>query len=87
LTPKKSVEAIKKAHPAIEKYVYNALANKLMLLESDNMTSAILKLLQLTIPALSIQDSVIVHNRQKDVAERVMRDTYKEHTGFNIVIK
>lgn len=81
------VEAIRKAHPAIAKYIYRASANKLMLVESDIMTSVLLKLMRLSIPALPVHDSVIVPRRHKDIAIRVMRDTYREHTGFDIVIK
>lgn len=87
LTPKKVVEAIGTAHPAIEKYTYSASANKLMLVESDIMTSVLLKLMRLDISALPVHDSVIVPSRQEDIARRVMQNTYKEHTGFSVVIK
>lgn len=87
LTAKEVVEGIKIAHPAIAKYIYSASSNKLMLVESDIMTSALLKLMRLGIPALPVHDSVIVPSRHKDVARRIMQDIYMEHTGFNIVIK
>ncbi len=87
LNPKEIVEAIKTAHPAIGKYIYSASANKLMLVESDIMTAVLLKLMRLGIPALPVHDSVIVPNRNKNVARRVMRDTYREYTGFDIAIK
>lgn len=87
LKPREVVEAIKVAHPAIEKYIYSALANKLMLVESDIMTSVLLKLMRLRIPALPVHDSVIVPNRHKDGAKQVMQDTYREYTGFDTVIK
>ena len=74
------------AHPAIAKYVYGASANKLMLVESDIMTSVLLKLMWLGIHALPIHDSVIVPGRHKDVARRVMQSTYKEHTDFHIIL-
>ena len=44
LTPKDVVEALAKAHPALEKYVYSGLATRLMLAESDIMTSVLLRL-------------------------------------------
>jgi hypothetical protein len=87
LTAKEVVEAIKIAHPVIAKYVYRAMANKLMLVESDIMTSVLLKLMRLSIPALPVHDSVIVPSRHKDVARRVMQDTFTEQTGFKAVIK
>jgi len=87
LTLKQVVEAIKIAHPTIEKYIYSASANKLMLVESDIMTSVLLKLMSLGISALPVHDSVIVPSRNEDVARRVMQDTYMEHTGFKITIK
>lgn len=87
LTPKEVVKAIKEAHPIIEKYVYGASANKLMLVESDIMTSVLLELMELNIPALPVHDSVVVPSRYEDTARRIMQDSYREHTGFNIVIK
>ena len=87
LTSKEVVKAIKIAHPAIERYIYGASANKLMLVESDIMTSVLLKLMELDIPALPVHDSVIVPNQHEGAAGHIMQDTYKEHTGFNIAIK
>ena len=81
------VEAIKKSHPAIAEYVYGASANKLMLVESNIMTSVLLKLMYLNVPTLPVHDSVIVPSRNDDTARRIMQDTYREHTGFGIVIK
>ena len=87
MTPKDVVDAIKIAHPVIAKYIYSAMANKLMLVESDIMTSVLFKLMELGIPALPIHDSVIVPSRCEDVARRVMQDVYFESTGFEISIK
>ena len=87
LAPKEVIEAIKLAHPAIDKYVYGASGNKLMLVESDIMTSVLLKLKELDIPALPVHDSVIVPRRHEDVARDIMQKTYREHTDFDIVIK
>jgi hypothetical protein len=87
LTAREVVEAIKKAHPVIGKYIYSASANKLMLVESDIMTSVLLKLMAIGVLALPVHDSVIVPSRHKDLARQVMRDTYREHTGFDVVIK
>jgi hypothetical protein len=87
LAHKEVVEAIKIAHPTIVKYIYSASANKLMLVESDIMTSVLLKLTSLGIPALPVHDSVIVPNRHEYMARQVMQDVYVGHTGFDIVIK
>lgn len=87
LKPKDVVEAIKEAHPNIAKYIYSALANKLMLVESDIMTSVLLRLMELGIPALPVHDSVIVPSRCEDVARRVMREVSMEYTGFVFAIK
>jgi hypothetical protein len=58
-----------------------------MLEESNIMTSVLLKLMELGIPALPIHDSVLVPSREKNVAAKVMQGTYTEHTGFGIVLK
>jgi hypothetical protein len=87
LTPRDVVEAIELAHPVIAKYVYKGLANKLMLVESDIMTSVLLELMSLGIPVLPVHDSVIVPSRYEGVARRVMGYVYTEQIGFNISIK
>lgn len=87
LRAKDVVAAFREAHPLIENYIYSASANKLMLVESDIMTSVLLELMELGIAALPVHDSVIVPSRHQDVASRVMLDVYNEHTGFDIVIK
>jgi len=87
LKAKEVVAAFKEAHPLIAKWVYSASANKLMLVESDILTSVLLKLMKLGIPALPVHDSVVVLSQNEDVARRVMRETFREHTGFDIAIK
>ena len=87
MTPKEVVDAIKIAHPVISKYIYNASANKLMLVESDIMTAVLLKLMELGIPALPEHDSVIVPSRYEDTARQIMHDIYREYTGFRVVIE
>jgi hypothetical protein len=87
LKPKDVVEAIREAHPSIAQYIYSASANKLMLVESDIMTSVLLKLMQLSIPALPVHDSVIVPSQCEDIARRVMQDIFRKYTRFAIAIK
>jgi hypothetical protein len=86
LHPKDIIESVKKAHPVLAKYIYSGLANKLMLEESDIMTTVLLRLMELGIPALPVHDSVIVPLHRKTTVRRVMEDEYKEQTGFEIVV-
>ena len=60
---------------------------KKLLVESDIVTPVLLKLKELSIPALPEHDSVIVPSRYNDTARQIMHDNYREHTGFSIVIK
>lgn len=87
LTPKEVIGALVKAHPILEKYVYSGLANRLMLAESDIVTSALLRLMELGIPALPVHDSVIAPLRHKEAVRQIMEDTYRQHTGFDITIE
>lgn len=87
LTPREVVGALMKAHPILERYVYSGLANRLMLAESDVMTSALLRLMELNIPALPVHDSVIAPLRHGESVRRVMEDEYKRHTGFGIIVE
>lgn len=86
IKPGEVVEAIRIVYPEIAKYIYSALANKLMLVESDIMTSVLLKLMSLGIPALPVHDSVIVPRQHEGMARDIMHITYHEHTGFDIAI-
>jgi len=87
LTPKEVITALLKAHPILEKYVYSGLANRLMLAESEIVTSALLRLMELGIPALPVHDSLIVPHRHSEVVRRAMEDAYRQHTGFTIAVE
>jgi hypothetical protein len=46
LTPIELVESIKVSHPTLAKYIYSGSANKLMLKESEIMTSVLFRLIK-----------------------------------------
>jgi hypothetical protein len=87
LTLVRSVGAIVKTHPTMERYVFSGLANRLMLAESDIMTSVLLRLMGLGIPALPVHDSIIAPIRHREAVRQAMEDTYKQHTGFSITVE
>ncbi len=72
LRPTDVVNAISEAHPAIAKYIFSGSAIRLMLAESDIVTSALLRLMDLGIPALPVHDSLIAP---------------RQHTGFSITVE
>jgi len=80
------IESVKKAHPVLGKYIYSGLANKLMLKESNIITSVLLSLMELGIPALPVHDSIISPRRHKDLVSSVMEGAYNQQTGFGIII-
>lgn len=84
LHPRAIIESVKVAHPVLAKYIYSGVANRLMLVESDIMTSVLLRLMELHIPALPVHDSVIVPIRHQETATRLMAECYKHKTGFII---
>lgn len=80
-------DAVEKAHPTIAKYLFGNSAGRLMLAESEIVTSALLKLMDLGIPALPVHDSLIVPKRHRNRVRRVMEDSYQQHTGFSITVE
>ncbi|MFC2018682.1 hypothetical protein ACFLU4_01830 [Chloroflexota bacterium] len=86
LKPVDVVRAIIKVHPAIAKYLFGGFANKLMLAESDIMTSVLLSLMGLGIPALPVHDSVVGPARYRETVRRVMEEEFERHTGFGITV-
>ncbi len=80
-------DAIEKVHPTIAKYLFSNSANRLMLAESEIVTSALLKLMEAGIPALPVHDSLIVSRRHRNRVRQVMEDAYREHTGFGIAVE
>jgi hypothetical protein len=81
------IDAFKKVHPLIAKYVYSQSANKLMLEESEIMTSVLLKLKEREIPSVPIHDSLLFPIVHTDVVKQVMLECYNEHTHFDIQVK
>lgn len=80
-------DAVEKAHPTIAKYLFSNSAGRLMLDESEIVTSALLKLMGMDIPALPVHDSLIVPKRHRNQVKQVMEDVYREHTGFGIAVE
>jgi hypothetical protein len=81
------VEAFKRAHPIIAKYIYSNSANRLMLTESEVMTKVLCSLMYREIPSVPIHDSVLFQKHYKDVVRQVMLDNSQKVTGFKIIVK
>jgi hypothetical protein len=58
-----------------------------MLTESDIVTTALLRLMELGIPALPVHDSLIVPKRHGGRVREVMEEAYRRHTGFSITVE
>jgi hypothetical protein len=86
LHPKDIIQSVKKAHPVLEKYIYSGEANRLMLEESDIMTSVLLRLMELGISALPVHDSVIVPIQKRELVKNIMEEAYSQYTGFGITV-
>lgn len=87
LKPRDVTDAFAEAHPVIAKYLFSGSANRLMLEESEIATSALLRLMELGIPALPVHDSIIAPIRHGDTVRQVMEDAYQRRTGFSITIE
>jgi hypothetical protein len=80
------IQSVEEAHPLLEKYIYGGAANRLMLEESEVMTSVLLRLEELGIPALPVHDSVIIPRKNEDWVKHVMESVYSRHTNFKIMV-
>jgi hypothetical protein len=87
LTPREVVQALVQAHPVLEKYIYSGQANRLMLEESEIMTSVLLSLMEVGIPALPVHDSVVAPRRDREQVRQAMEYAYRERTGFRIAVE
>ncbi|MFC2033771.1 hypothetical protein ACFLUB_04585, partial [Chloroflexota bacterium] len=74
LRPSDVVNAIGEVHSAIRKYLFSGMANRLMLEESEVLTSALLRLMGLNIPSLPVHDSLIAPKRYRGQVKQVMED-------------
>jgi len=84
------VDAFRNAHPIILNYIYSDSSRKLMLDESMIMTSVLLELMKMKIPAIPIHDSVLFPKQDEDTVKKVkevMLDQYNRYTGFTIKVK
>ena len=87
LEPRNVVGAISEAHSTIAKYIFSGSAIRLMLAESDIVTTALLRLMELGIPALPVHDSLIAPRQHRGRVKQVMESAYREHTGFGITVE
>ncbi len=58
-----------------------------MLEESEVMTEALLRLMDQSISALPVHDSLIAPKRHRGQVKQVMEDAYREHTSFGITVE
>ena len=81
------VNAIGEAHPAISKYLFSGMANRLMLEESEVLTGALLRLMEMGVPALPVHDSLITPKKHRGQVRQLMEDAYRGRTGFGITVE
>lgn len=86
LKPIHIVSSIVQVHPVMTKYLFSNISNKLMLEESEVITSVLLKLMELSIPALPVHDSIIAPRRYRDRVRAIMESEFYQQTGFNITV-
>lgn len=86
LPSKQVIESFIQAHPVIAKYLFSGLANRLMLVESNIMTSVLLRLMEQDIPTLPVHDSLVFPLRHRETVKQVMEDEYQRQTHFSITV-
>jgi hypothetical protein len=58
-----------------------------MLVESEIMTAVLWELMNRDIPAVPIHDSLLFPKIHRDQVMQVMKDIYRQQTGFDIEVK
>lgn len=86
LSPRQVIDAFVQVHPVIAKYLFSGSANRLMLVESDIITSVLRRLMEKDIPALPVHDSLIFPLRHKETVKWIMEDEYQRQTHFSITV-
>ena len=87
LNAKVILQAFQQANPTISKYVHSALPNLWMFIESQIMTEVLSELMNRDIPAVPIHDSLLFAKTHRDEVMQVMKDVYRQQTGFDIQVK
>jgi len=72
---------IKQAHPALVPLMFKGLGHALQFSESEILIDALLKLIDLDIPALPVHDCLVVPQSALEVTQGVMENTFAFHTG------
>ena len=86
LSIKEVIASFKKVHPTISKYLFSGLGNTLMLVESDILTSVLLRLMGLGISALPVHDSLVFPSQYRDTVKEIMEDEYRRQIDFEITV-
>lgn len=83
------VAALRNRHPVLDKIKPRALDwSKLQFVESECFVSAMLELFRCyEVPALPVHDSLIVRERDGDLVEDILGQSYQRKLGFRPVIK
>ena len=81
------ISCMQKHHKEIQNYFYISASRGLQYTDSVIMGRVLKSLHKRNIPALPVHDSVIVPEKYKKVAIRIMKEQYKQVTGFEIGVK
>ncbi|GAW37205.1 hypothetical protein RA2_04281 [Roseovarius sp. A-2] len=83
------VAALRNRHPVLDKIKWGALDwSKLQFVESEFFLSAMLELSRcFEVPALPVHDSLIVRERDADLVEDILGQSYQRRLGFRPIIK
>ena len=84
LTYKQVVDAIKRVHSPIAKYIHSNMSHALMFIESNIMEDILMEMAYRGILGLPLHDSIITQRGNEDLIKEILRRTYKKHTGFEI---
>lgn len=81
------ISCMQRHHKEIQRYFYISASRGLQYTDSVIMENVLKSLHKRNIPALPVHDSVIIPEKHKKTAMRIMKEQYKQVTGFEIEVK
>ncbi len=81
------MDALEEKHSAIGDLFFSGMGLKLQKQDSEIMKSTLEKLMGMGLTCLPVHDSIICQAEVQDIVKKVMMNEYRNHMGFNPVIK
>ena len=76
-----AMKLIAQAHPELESLFFTGIGHRIQFIESQIIVEVLLKAFEQDITALPVHDAIVVADYDAEVAEALMLEAFKKHTG------